>query len=113
MASDVRECDLTVETDRVISGYRKYHGWGGPMQFFFVAEFSKPFGKVVAVVDNGKPAEGKHFNGRSVRAEADFTTTDKEKLLVKVGFSAVSVDGTEKPGGRNPGFRLRQDPCRR
>ncbi len=55
MASDVRECDLTVETDRVISGYRKYNGWGGPMQFFFVAEFSKPFGKVVAVVDNGKP----------------------------------------------------------
>ena len=38
------------------------------MQFFFVAEFSKPFGKVVAVVDNGKPAQGKHFNGRSVRA---------------------------------------------
>ena len=96
MATDVRECVLNVESDHIISGYRKYNGWGGPMQFFFVAEFSKPFNKVTAVVDGKKPTEGKEFKGRSVRAQADLMTAQGEKVLVKVGFSAVSVEGARK-----------------
>jgi predicted alpha-1,2-mannosidase len=97
MATDVRECELTVENDHVISGYRKYHGWGGPMQFFFVAEFSKPFKNVTADVGNNAPLDDvKELKAHSIRARVDFSTTDKEKLLVKVGFSAVSVDGARK-----------------
>ena len=40
--------------------------------------------------------KGKQFKGRSVRAQADFSTADQEKLLVKVGLSAVSVEGARK-----------------
>jgi predicted alpha-1,2-mannosidase len=96
LANDVRDCALNVENDHVVSGYRKYNGWGGAMQFFFVAEFSKPFKKVIASVNGHEPAEGKQFNGRSVRAQVDFATADQEKLLVKVGLSAVSVEGARK-----------------
>ena len=46
MAAGVRECALNVESDHVISGYRRYNGWGGEFTFYFVAEFSKPFKKV-------------------------------------------------------------------
>ncbi|HEV3137182.1 MAG TPA: GH92 family glycosyl hydrolase, partial [Pirellulales bacterium] len=96
LANNVRECALNVESDRIISGYRKYNGWGGSMQFFFVAEFSKPFKKVSASVNGRETSEGKEFKGRSVRAEVDFTTTDQEQVLVKVGLSAVSVEGARK-----------------
>jgi predicted alpha-1,2-mannosidase len=96
MATDVRESALNVESDRVISGYRKYNGWGGRMKFYFVAEFSKPFNKVSALVDNQGPVEGKQFQGRSIRAQADFSTANREQLLVKVGLSAVSVEGARK-----------------
>jgi predicted alpha-1,2-mannosidase len=96
MQTDVREAALSVESDRVISGYRRYHGWGGLMTFYFVAEFSKPFQKVTALVDHQAAVEGKQFKGKSVRARLDFTTMDQEQLLVKVGLSAVSVEGARK-----------------
>jgi predicted alpha-1,2-mannosidase len=96
MQTNVREAALTVENDHVISGYRKYNGWGGRMAFYFVAEFSKPFNKVTGLVDGQSPVEGKEFQGRFVRAQVDFSTADGEKLLVKVGLSAVSVDGARK-----------------
>jgi predicted alpha-1,2-mannosidase len=96
MATGVREAVLNVENDHILSGYRRYDGWGGRFTFYFVAEFSKPFHKVSAAVNNRQAAEGKRFQGRSVRAQADFITADHEKVLVKVGLSAVSVEGARK-----------------
>ncbi len=106
LANNVRECELTVENDHVISGYRKYNGWGGPMQFFFVAEFSKPFKNVSADVGNNQPLDDvKDLKARSIRACANFATTEGEKLLVKVGLSAVSVEGARKNlAAEIPGF---------
>ena len=97
MANDVRECELQVENDHVISGYRKYNGWGGSMQFFFVAEFSKPFKNVTAEVGSNQSLDDvKELKARSIRARVDFATTEGEKVLVKVGLSAVSVEGARK-----------------
>jgi len=95
LQTDVREVALSVESDRVLSGYRKYHGWGGAMNFYFVAEFSRPFTSVSAAVDQNPAAAGKEFKGKRLRAQADFATAS-EPLLVKVGFSAVSVEGARK-----------------
>ena len=87
IGGNVRQCALNVESDRVISGYRKYVGWGRvDMQFFFVAEFSKPFGKVIAVVDNKKPAEGKQFKGRSIRARRISLPQTRRKCSSKSAF---------------------------
>ena len=77
---------LNVESDRVITGYRKYNGWGGPIQFFFVAEFSKPFTKVTAVVDNKAAAEGKQFRGRSVRAGLILRRPTRKRCWSKSAF---------------------------
>ena len=97
MANNVRECELRVENDHVISGYRKYNGWGGSMQFFFVAEFSKPFKNVTAEVGSNQSLDDvKELKARSIRARVDFATTEGEKVLVKVGLSAVSVEGARK-----------------
>ncbi len=106
MANGVRECALNVESDHVISGYRKYNGWGGSMQFFFVAEFSKPFKNVAAEIGNNQPLDDvKELKARSIRARVDFATTEGEKVLVKVGLSAVSVDGARKNlAAEIPGF---------
>ena len=105
IGSDTRETVFNVENDHTVSGLRKYNGWGGAFAFYFVAEFSKPFTGVKAVIDGQPRDEGKEFKGRRVRAGVTFATRDKEQVLVKVGLSAVSIEGARKNlAAELPGF---------
>lgn len=67
--------------DRRIQGWRHSQGWAPDQKVFFVAEFSQPFKSFELKGDDG-------LFGR-----ANFTTSAKEPLLMKVALSAVSVDG--------------------
>ena len=63
--------------DHSVQGYRFSKGWAKDQKVFFYAEFSKPF---------------KSFTTDSLRyGRADFSTTDGEKLLVKVALSPTSM----------------------
>ena len=90
------ESGLTVENDHVISGFRRHKGFSDEQTCYFVAEFSKPFGKVSASVNNAAVSAGQQFHGVSVRAQVDFATTENEIILIKVGISPVSVEGARK-----------------
>lgn len=70
---------LTQETETMLTGYRYSQGWAKDQRVYFVAELSQP----VSVEAAG--------DGRWV-VTTDNTT---QPLLVKVGLSAVSIDGAK------------------
>ena len=83
---------IHVESDRLLSGSRKSSGFGGEKTFYFAAEFSNPF-QNVAVNLNGQPVDSKTASGRLIWASVDFGPMASASVVVKVGLSAVSIEG--------------------
>jgi predicted alpha-1,2-mannosidase len=87
---------VKIEKNTVISGFRRSRGWSYDHTYFFVAEFSRPFGSWTIDVDGkrlaAKTNEGK---GVSVQTRFDFKSATKP-VLVKIGLSAVSVESARK-----------------
>jgi predicted alpha-1,2-mannosidase len=92
LANQTDVSTLTVESDRRLSGSRKSTGFGGTKTFYFVAEFSRPF-KEAAVTQDGKAIDGKSASGKAVWGDFEFDGLAGQPVVVKVGISAVSVDG--------------------
>lgn len=75
------ETFMQAEGDSRIVGYRRSRGWATDQHVYFVAELSKPFSSFTLHGPN-------QMYGR-----ASFSTTEGEKLLMKVAISPVSIDG--------------------
>ena len=76
----VTECNTRQESPTVISGYRISQGWANHQQVYFVAEFSRP-------VEARKTSDNGQWLLSFVAGDAP--------LLVRVGLSAVSIDGAK------------------
>ena len=74
------QCGMTVESPTMITGYRYSTGWAKDQKVFFAAEFSRPVKKVAQ-------------DGDSISVFS-FVNNDAP-LLLRVGLSAVSVDGAK------------------
>ena len=90
------ESNIQIVSDTVITGLTRSTGWAADQRIFFYAKFSKPFksfGLAIndTLVDNIDQAEGKN-----IKAFVNFKTKKEEQILVKVGISAVSVEGAKK-----------------
>ena len=72
-------CEARQESPTVISGYRCSHGWANNQQVYFVAEFSRP----VEICKEDAMIKVLRFVGGD------------QPLLVRVGLSAVSVEGAK------------------
>ena len=96
---------IRVENNALVTGYRQTNGWATNRYIYFAIEFSKPFYEITVVnLDknikyNGFSKRGpvwKDFpevNGKKLKAWFSFgKLADKEKLMVKVGISAVSIE---------------------
>ena len=80
----------------MVSGYRRSRGWAYDHTYFFVAEFSRPFDAWTIDVD-GKPLAAGAREGKGVACRPRFDFNDAGKpVLVKIGLSAVSVEGARK-----------------
>jgi len=84
--------ELKVINNHTIEGYRIITGWARLRKVYFHAEFSKPFDSVVMANGNQKPHATTLMNGTALKAALNFSTTDKEQVLVKVAISSVSVE---------------------
>jgi predicted alpha-1,2-mannosidase len=100
---EVIESSLHVVNDTEVEGLRRSKAWATDQRIYFVARFSKPFSALVAVDD--VPHDGlREAEGKNLKAALRFRTRAGERVLVKVGISAVSVEGarrnleTEIPG---------------
>ena len=76
----VTECQARQESPTVISGYRYSKGWANSQQVYFVAEFSQP------VTIDSLMVNGQYL--------LRFVSSDRP-LLVRVGLSAVSIEGAK------------------
>lgn len=88
---------LEVINNNTITGQRKTKGWGEPgekywsnQQLFFAMQVSKPFQSVNVVTDD--MIEDKRAEGKNIKAILNFETKQNEKVLIKVGISAVSIE---------------------
>ncbi len=93
---------LEVINNNTITGQRKTKGWGEPgekywsnQQVFFAMQVSKPFQSVNVVTDD-MIIEDRKAEGKNIKALLNFETKQNEKVLIKVGISAVSIENALK-----------------
>lgn len=84
---------IKVVNNRTIEGFRIIRGWcQGLRKVYFRAEFSKAFDGNV-MINNKKLFENQSLiNENEIKILLSFNTTDNEKILIKVGLSAVSIE---------------------
>lgn len=96
--------EIRVENDSLITGYRQTKGWAANRYVFFAIRFSKPFANYGLV--NEKEMEYKGFgfkgykrknypqiDGKDLKAYFSFQTDENEEIKLKVGVSAVDING--------------------
>jgi len=91
-ADRIMETGLALENDHTVSGFKKAMGWGGEMQFHFVAEFSRPWDAAGMQV-GGQRIDSKEGKGKDIQAWFDFKTKEREQIIVRIGISTVDVEG--------------------
>lgn len=96
VSEKIIDLEINIENDSTISGKRQSKGWAENQHIYFVAKFSKPF-KSFGIVKNGElfPAL-KSAKAIDLKAWIDYQTNIDEEILVKVGISAVNIEGARK-----------------
>lgn len=90
--------DIRVENDSTITGMHIVNGWAKDRHLYFAARYSKAFDNFV-IMSDGKPViyNGYRFRsrreaaGKNLQFLAYYKTGAGEKIIVKVGISAVST----------------------
>ena len=92
----VLESSLKIVSDTEVEGMRISMAWAQRQIVYFVARFSKPFTSCRIKDINGNVPVGKEIKGDSIISCFTFPTSQNEKILVKVGLSAISCEGARK-----------------
>jgi predicted alpha-1,2-mannosidase len=87
----ILDAQIRIVDDKTIEGYRVLTGWASLRKIYFRAEFSKPFSAKTLMGDNQPYPNLSIINGTNLKAILNFSTTDSEQVLVKVGLSPVSI----------------------
>ncbi len=91
--------------DHTIEGWRLSHGWAAEHTIYFVAEFSKPFAGFGTASDDVLNEGNREAKGKNIKGYVRYSTKENESVLVKVGISAVSIEGARKNLEKEaPGF---------
>lgn len=90
------ESFVRVVDKHTVEGMRKSHGWAKEHSIFFVAQFSKAFSSFGTAVSDIMDNDNKEASGKNVKAYVKFSTNENEVIIVKVGISAVSIEGARK-----------------
>jgi predicted alpha-1,2-mannosidase len=88
----VIESSIEIINDSVVAGYRRSSYWANDQHVFFYAVFSAPFTKSGIALDEKINGE-KKVSGKNVKAFFTFNTTQNKSVMIKVGISAVGIDG--------------------
>ena len=79
-----------------IEGYRRSKGWATDQIIYFVMEFSKSFEKYGTAINEEISLSSCEAKGENVKGFVSFKTNEGEQILIKVGISAVSIEGAQK-----------------
>ncbi|MCH8331501.1 MAG: GH92 family glycosyl hydrolase, partial [Bacteroidetes bacterium] len=84
---------LHIVDDDEIEGYRISSAWAKEQHVYFVARFSKSFEKSGIAINDVIQEGLENAEGTNIKAYFTFSTKSKEQIKVKVGLSAVSIEG--------------------
>ncbi len=90
------EATMSIEGNNTITGSRISEGWGGRRAIYFVMEFSKPFASFGIEQEGKRLAGERSAQGRDLKAFFNYTTANKEVVLIKVGISGTGIEGARK-----------------
>ncbi|GAB4279037.1 MAG: GH92 family glycosyl hydrolase [Marinilabiliales bacterium] len=99
---DLKHRDFVIESyikkvsDSEIEGFRRSKSWANDQYVYFVAKFSKPFDNMTIYSDDSVCINTDSAYSKNIKAFFGFKTDKNEKILVKVGISAVSTQGARK-----------------
>ncbi|MHC1707077.1 MAG: GH92 family glycosyl hydrolase [Bacteroidales bacterium] len=93
---EVLESAIEITGNNEIAGMRKSKAWADQQVVYFVAEFSKPFVSS-GIAENDQLLDKKtSAKGKNLKAFVSFSEGNIDTILVKVGLSAVSIEGARK-----------------
>ncbi|MBN2279095.1 MAG: GH92 family glycosyl hydrolase [Candidatus Marinimicrobia bacterium] len=87
---------MKIVGDNEIHGYRESTGWAAHQRIYFAAKFSKTIESFGFQVDGKEAGKVSEVSGRNIVGYVSFKTEANEKVDVKVGISAVDLDGAMK-----------------
>ncbi len=90
---EVIESAIRIVSNTEIEGLRRSRAWAEDQLVYFVARFSKPFSSYGVAVDDEITERANYASGLNVKFYGTYHTRKNEGILVKVGISAVSVEG--------------------
>lgn len=95
------ESFIEVTAGNELVGMRRSSGWAADQYVYFVARFSKPFTEMTlaegdSLQTSREVTPGRKTSGNASKALLRFSTRRGESILVKVGISAVSLEGARK-----------------
>lgn len=92
---EVLDSEIRIVNERTVEGFRRSKSWAQEQVVYFVAEFSKPF--IEGVISDGAAISNVRLGkGKSLQAAFPFQTKANEQILLKVGMSAVDLEGARK-----------------
>jgi predicted alpha-1,2-mannosidase len=91
----VIESNIQVLNDTVITGFRRSIRWANDQHVYFYAKFSSPFENSGIAINDTLVDGITHAEGENIKAFVRYRTQKDEKILVKIGISAVSVEGAK------------------
>jgi predicted alpha-1,2-mannosidase len=96
----VLDSGITFTSHNEIEGFRRSRSWARNQHLFFVARFSVPYDThTVAIADvQRSPSTDKNdsYRGQNIKSFVTFNNPPAEPIVVKVGISAVSIEGARK-----------------
>ncbi|MCK4932756.1 MAG: GH92 family glycosyl hydrolase, partial [Candidatus Aminicenantes bacterium] len=92
----VLESRIRIVGDSQVEGMRRSRQWAQDQHVYFVARFSKPFKSFGISQDEKITRELREVAGEDLKAFVQYSTKNNETIFVKVGISAVSIDGARK-----------------
>jgi len=93
---EVLDAFLRVVDDSEIEGHRISRSWAREQHVYFVAKFSHAFERFGVAVDDSILAGATEASGHNVKAHVGWSFDRTTSVIVKVGISAVSIEGARR-----------------
>lgn len=97
MYCNILSAEMQVVGNDTITGGRRVEEWAPGRYIYFAMKFSKPFASAELIADSkALGSSARETTGRFLKCVVKCPTAKNEVILVKVGISAVSVEGALK-----------------
>lgn len=93
---DVIASSIEIISEKEVAGYRRSRAWAADQHVYFVARFSQPITDFGISSDDILTQGLKKAEGKNLKAWFRFDELNGREILMKVGISAVSIEGARK-----------------